>query len=202
MENKAAHSLIQITKLMEEELNKEERYDLIEDYIFNQDNYLNEGSGGFKIKQFEDEQVSGVFKINDFVWVEDKEISRYVVALSRLPSKYQDSYLDEYGDYILNVYEKEKLVNTLKSRSEILRLCVGKRTNGDMTSNRMRKDREDDENTGIVYGGLKNGRVAVWNIFGKKKRPETLSRPHLKSNFLAIVHLGTKHCFYMYPSII
>lgn len=163
-----------IARLMEAELNKEERYDLIEDYIFNQDNYMNEGSGGFKIKPLEDPSIQGLFKINDFVWIENKEKLKFVMALSRTGSKYQaSSPLDEHGEFLLNVYEGEKLVHTLKSRSEIIKICV-----------------DNHEAPNIIYGGLQNGRIAIWDINGKRRRPETLSRPHLYSNFLSIVHIG------------
>lgn len=159
---------------MEAELNKEERYDLIEDYIFNQDNYMNEGSGGFKIKPLEDSGIQGNFKVNDFLWINNKDKTKFVIALSRLTSKYQtSSALDEHGEFLLNVYEAEKLIHTLKSRSEIIKICV-----------------DNDEAPNIIYGGLQNGRIAIWDIDGKRRRPETLSRPHLCSNFLSIVHLG------------
>lgn len=166
--------ILSLARLMESELNKEERYDLIEDYIFNQDNFMNEGSGGFKIKPLEDSGIQGVFKVNDFLWIKNKEKTKFVMALSRLASKYQaTSPLDEHGEFLLNVYEGEKLVHTLKSRSEIISICV-----------------DNKEAPNIVYGGLQNGRIAIWDITGKRRRPETLSRPHLLSNFLAIVHLG------------
>ena len=166
--------ILSIAKLMEAELNKEERYDLIEDYIFNQDNYMNEGSGGFKIKPLEDPNIQGLFKINDFVWVENKDKLKFVIALSRIGSKYQTSSpLDEHGEFLLNVYEGEKLVQTLKSRSEIIKICV-----------------DNQEAPNVIYGGLQNGRIAIWDINGKRRRPETLSRPHLFSNFLSIVHIG------------
>ena len=166
--------ILSIAKLMEAELNKEEQYDLIEDYIFNQDNYMNEGSGGFKIKPLEDPNLQGLFKINDFLWIKNKEKLKFVVALSRIPTKYQStSPLDEHGEYLLNVYEGEKMIHTLKSRSEIINICV-----------------DNEEAPNIIYGGLQNGRIAIWDINGKRRRPETLSRPHLNSNYLAIVHLG------------
>ena len=115
--------------------------------------------------------------MNDFLWIENKEKSKFVIALCRLPSKYQNtSPLDEHGEFLLNVYEGEKLVNTLKSRSEIIKVSV-----------------DNSEAPNMVYGGLQNGRIAVWDIDGKRRRPETLSRPHLYSNFLSIVHLGISH---------
>jgi hypothetical protein len=166
--------ILSLARLMEAELNKEEQYDLIEDYIFNQDNYMNEGSGGFKIKPLEDPNIQGLFKINDFLWIKNKEKLKFVVALSRIPSKYQStSPLDEHGEFLLNVYEGEKMIHTLKSRSEIISICV-----------------DNEEAPNIVYGGLQNGRIAIWDISGKRRRPETLSRPHLNSNYLSIVHIG------------
>ena len=76
--------ILNLAQLMERELNREEKYDLIEDYIFNQDNYMNEGSGGFKIKPLEDPSIQGFFKVNDFLWIENKEKSKFVIALCRL----------------------------------------------------------------------------------------------------------------------
>jgi len=167
--------ILSLARLMESELNKEERYDLIEDYIFNQDNYMNEGSGGLTIKPFEDPNVQGFFKVNDFLWIKNKEKSKFVVALTRLSSKYQStSPLDEHGEFLLNVYEGEKMIHTLKSRSEIISICV-----------------DNEEAPNMIYGGLQNGRIAIWDINEKRRRPETLSRPHLNSNFLSIVHLGS-----------
>ena len=190
VQNDKKKSLFKLAKMMENELNKEEHYDLIEDYIFNQDDFLNEGSGGFKVKPFEDEHIHGLFRINDFLWIGDKEKSRFVVAYSRLPSRYQESsQLDEYGEYILNVYENEKLVNTLKCRSEILKICI-----------------DTIEGRELVFAGLQNGRVAIWDLGDKRKRPTMLSRPHLNSNFLPIVQIGmfttTLFIIYFYTFVV
>lgn len=158
---------------METELNRGENYNLLEDYIFNQDNYLNEGAGGFTIKELEHDSVKGFYKANDFCWVDLKEKTRFVVALTQIPNKYHDNLpLAEKGEFLLNIYENEKLVRTLTSRSEIRRICV------------------DDEDDDLIYGGLQNGRVVVWNLESSRNRPEMLSRPHLNSNFLSIVHIG------------
>lgn len=149
---------------------------LIEDYIFNQNKDIQETKGGCTVRRIEDLDIEGKYMITDIAWMNDYLMGteKIVMAASKYSATARDANMDGQ-DYILNVYSLEKRLISRTSRSEIKKIDI---------------DREQlEDNISIVYGGLANGRIAVWDLRTQKSLPDTLSKLTDTSNYLSIVDI-------------
>lgn len=149
---------------------------LIEDYIFNQNKDIQETKGGCTVRRIEDLELEGKYMINDIAWMNDylMDYEKIVVAATKYSAQTRDANMDSQ-DYILSVYSLDKKLVTRTSRSEIKKIDI---------------DREQlEDNISIIYGGLENGRVAVWDLRSQKSLPDTLSKLTETSNYLSIIDL-------------
>lgn len=149
---------------------------LIEDYIFNQNKDIQETKGGCTVRRIEDLEIEGKYMITDIAWMSDYTMNteKIVLAATKYTATARDANMDSQ-DYILNVYSMEKRLINRTSRSEIKKIDI---------------DREQlEENISIIYGGLENGRIAVWDLRSQKSLPDTLSKLTDTSNYLSIIDI-------------
>lgn len=149
---------------------------LIEDYIFNQNKDIQETKGGCTVRRIEDLEIEGKYMINDIAWMNDfvMDYEKLVVAATKYSATMRDANMDSQ-DYILNVYSMEKRLINRTSRSEIKKIDIDKE--------------QLEDNISIIYGGLENGRVAVWDLRTQKSLPDTLSKLNDTSNYLSIIDI-------------
>lgn len=114
--------------------------------------------------------------VNDLAWLSSYGgPERLAVCYSRL-STYKEG-LDARQDHQVIVYENEQRSNTKASRAEVKKIC------GD----------PDSEN--ILFGGLDNGRITIWDLRSDKQLPDLISRVSEKTNFLPIIDIKTQGQF-------
>ena len=169
--------LEQVTSKIEDELGAVGAANqLIEDYIFNQNKDIQETKGGCTVRRIEDLELEGKYMITDIMWMSDflMNTEKIVLAASKYSATARDANMDSQ-DYILNVYSMEKRLINRTCRSEIKKIEI---------------DREQlEDNISIVYGGLENGRIAVWDLRTQRPLPDTLSKLTDTSNYLSIMDI-------------
>jgi WD40 repeat protein len=145
--------------------------DLIEDYIFNQDKDVREQKEGCTVKKLEDQETEGKYMVNDIMWMKSNlyETEKVAVCYSKLTG-IRDTSFDKF-DYFIGVYSNERRVETKTSRSEIKKICA------------------DDQDDSKIFGGLDNGRVAIWDIRTEKANPDLISKITEKANYLPIIDI-------------
>lgn len=149
---------------------------LIEDYFYNQNKDFKEHKGGCTVRRIEDQEVEGKYMLNDVIWMNDymMDYEKIVVSMTKHSAQPREINTDD-KDYLLAVYGMDKKLITKASRSEIKRIEV---------------DREGlVENNHTIYGGLANGKIAIWDLKSDRNLPESVSKVSPDSNFLPIIDL-------------
>lgn len=154
-------------QLNEELLDPSNKMDLIEDYIFSQTRDVQEQKGGFTIKKYEDIDFENKYVAFDVLYMKDSmaESENIAVVYNRAqPSR-------DHTDYAIGVYNLEKRVGLKNSRSEIKRII------------------SDQDEEKLIYGGLDNGKVALWDLRTQRALSEVTTKVGEKSNYLPVIDL-------------
>ena len=173
-------SFLQVSeKRLKKEMDKQSKISkLIEDYINNQDKDIQEQRGGCTVRKIENHTVEGSYMANDLIWLNNKleETEKIAVSFCRFNANKRENNLEK-KDYILNIYTNDKKIGQKQSRSNIKKIAA---------------DEDTDE---FIWGGMENGRIAVWDLRTNRNLPNLTSLVSEKSNFLPIIDIKKKDNF-------
>lgn len=110
------------------------------------------------MRKIENKDIEGNYVSNDIVFMQNQsqETEKIAVAyLRKNANTRQDNPEKQY--YIVNVYNLEKKLLTKQSKSDVKKLAV------------------DDNSDEYIWGGLQNGRIAIWDLRSQQAFPEVMS---------------------------
>ena len=163
-------NLIMVEQLLEEEEKDKKNEGLIEDYLFNLNEKANDNKRNYNCKRLNEPEFEGKYMINDIVWLKQSEEIPDNVVVCYATTDYQRADSDPM-DYFFGMYANEKRVVTKSFRSEIKRIISD----------------ENDQN--LIYGGIDNGRIALWDLRTQKPNPNSMSSPRDKIAFMPVIDL-------------
>jgi WD40 repeat protein len=109
--------------------------------------------------------------VNDLIWLEQTEGGAEHIAVCYSKLDEQKDPISEGLDYFVGVYQNEKRTVTKSFRSEIKRIVA------------------DDRDHNVIYGGIENGRIALWDLRTQKPAPDAMSSPKDKISFMPVIDL-------------
>lgn len=159
-----------VEKVILDEAAQTKESGLIEDYLFNLNDKAKDQRRDFLIRQLQETEVENAYMVNDIVWIAPNEgqAENLAVCYSRL-----DEQPDQYDrlNYFIGMYQNDKRSVTKSFRSEIKRIIM------------------DDRDNNLIYGGLDNGRIALWDLRAQKQTPDSMSSPRDKIAFMPVIDL-------------
>ena len=177
-ERRVLANLQLVDRLLAEEEKDKKHEGLIEDYLFNLNKLANENKRNFMCKRLNEQDFDGKYMVNDLVWIKRSEGVPDSLVVCYSTSDYAKEEADPM-DYFIGIYEDERRVVTKGFRSEIKRIVVD----------------EDDSN--LIYGGIDNGRIALWDVRSHKHTPDAMTSPREKIAFMPVIDLKKKeHSIY------
>lgn len=159
-----------VDAMLNTELTQDKNEGLIEDYLFNLNDMAKDQRRDYKQRQIIDPDINGRYMVNDIIWIPQNEgvAESLTVCYSRL-----DDQKDQLNslDYFFGVYVNDKRTITKAFRSEIKRIIV------------------DDKDHNLIYGGIDNGRIAIWDLRSSRQTPDDMTSPRDKIAFMPVIDL-------------
>lgn len=161
-----------VEQMLHEENNLKKEGALIEDYLFNLNDKTKDQRRDYVCRQLQDSELENKYMVNDVIWVQQNEgvPENIAVCYSRLEEQREQQGANSL-DYFIGFYQNDKRYTTKNFRSEIKRIIV------------------DDRDNNIFYGGIENGRIALWDIRTQKPAPNEMSSPKDKISFMPVIDL-------------
>lgn len=159
-----------VEKMLNTEFAQRKNEGLIEDYLFNLNNQGRDQRKDYSVRRLVDPDLEGKYMVNDIVCQAQKEgeSDNIVVCYSKLEENKESL---ETPDFFFGVYANDKRFVTKSFRSEIKRVIL------------------DKDNSNLIYGGIDNGRIALWDLRSSKQIPDSMTSPRDKIAFLPIIDL-------------
>lgn len=159
-----------VEQILNEENIQKKQGALIEDYLFNLNDKAKDQRRDYVCRQLQDSDIEGKYMVNDLIWIQGENMPENIaVCYSRLEEQREQG--SNSLDYFVGLYQNDKRTVTKSFRSEIKRIIA------------------DDRDHNIIYGGIENGRIALWDVRTHKPAPNDMSSPKDKISFMPVIDL-------------